>query len=190
MRRINTRTKIRRLRGHRLRYCTSYIPSKCWVCCNSAVCFALHDAHLPIPASAVCNARRTPFPSMPVCFWGDSDGSKYRSAYFEEFEGEDVWAHGDYIKVQQTLRDCCAVLYMLRWRKIVLLCQPTSHTNVVSHFVLSYTLHMLSTYVYVRLKPSVLSVHVHHFVVFALNLKSILYVPHELAVYFSAFYAA
>lgn len=36
---------------------------------------------------------------MPVCFWGDSDGSKYRSAYFEAFEGEDVWAHGDYIKV-------------------------------------------------------------------------------------------
>lgn len=36
---------------------------------------------------------------MPVCFWGDSDGSKYRSAYFEAFEGEEVWAHGDYIKV-------------------------------------------------------------------------------------------
>ncbi|CAM9705446.1 unnamed protein product, partial [Laminaria digitata] len=44
---------------------------------------------------------RTPFPSMPVCFWGDSDGSKYRSAYFEAFEGEEVWAHGDYIKVTE-----------------------------------------------------------------------------------------
>lgn len=43
--------------------------------------------------------RRTPFPSMPVCFWGDPDGSKYRSAYFEAFEGEDVWAHGDFVKV-------------------------------------------------------------------------------------------
>lgn len=40
---------------------------------------------------------------MPVCFWGDSDGSKYRSAYFEAFEGEDVWAHGDYVKVLVTM---------------------------------------------------------------------------------------
>lgn len=35
-----------------------------------------------------------PMPSMPVGFWGD-DGSRYRSAYFEEFEG--VWHHGDWI---------------------------------------------------------------------------------------------
>lgn len=35
-----------------------------------------------------------PFPSMPLCFWGDDDGSRYRSAYFERFPG--VWAHGDY----------------------------------------------------------------------------------------------
>ncbi|XP_059174105.1 acetoacetyl-CoA synthetase-like [Physella acuta] len=36
----------------------------------------------------------TPFPSMPVYFWNDKDGSKYRNAYFNKFEG--VWAHGDY----------------------------------------------------------------------------------------------
>jgi acetoacetyl-CoA synthetase len=35
-----------------------------------------------------------PFPSMPVFFWGDEDGSKYRAAYFETFPG--VWAHGDF----------------------------------------------------------------------------------------------
>ena len=35
-----------------------------------------------------------PFPSMPVCFWGDHDGSKYRAAYFETFPG--IWAHGDF----------------------------------------------------------------------------------------------
>lgn len=35
-----------------------------------------------------------PFPSMPLHFWGDDDGSRYRSAYFERFDG--VWAHGDY----------------------------------------------------------------------------------------------
>ena len=36
-----------------------------------------------------------PMPSMPVGFWGDDDGSRYRSAYFEEFPG--VWTHGDWI---------------------------------------------------------------------------------------------
>jgi acetoacetyl-CoA synthetase len=35
-----------------------------------------------------------PFPSMPVFFWGDDDGSKYRAAYFETFPG--IWAHGDF----------------------------------------------------------------------------------------------
>lgn len=34
------------------------------------------------------------FPSMPVRFWNDPDGSKYRGAYFERFEG--VWCHGDF----------------------------------------------------------------------------------------------
>ncbi|HEX6572838.1 MAG TPA: hypothetical protein VF055_12510, partial [Steroidobacteraceae bacterium] len=35
-----------------------------------------------------------PFPSMPVGFWNDPDGRKYRAAYFERFP--DVWCHGDY----------------------------------------------------------------------------------------------
>jgi acetoacetyl-CoA synthetase len=39
----------------------------------------------------VCTA---PFPSMPVGFWEDPDGAKYRAAYFERFPG--VWHHGDY----------------------------------------------------------------------------------------------
>jgi acetoacetyl-CoA synthetase len=34
-----------------------------------------------------------PLPSMPVAFWNDPDGSRYRAAYFERFPG--VWAHGD-----------------------------------------------------------------------------------------------
>ena len=29
-----------------------------------------------------------PFPSMPVNFWNDPDGSKYKKAYFDKFEGE------------------------------------------------------------------------------------------------------
>jgi acetoacetyl-CoA synthetase len=34
------------------------------------------------------------FPSMPVMFWNDPDGAKYRAAYFERFPG--VWCHGDF----------------------------------------------------------------------------------------------
>ncbi|MBX3651394.1 MAG: acetoacetate--CoA ligase [Burkholderiales bacterium] len=42
----------------------------------------------------VCTA---PFPSMPVGFWNDPDGSKYRAAYFEHYPG--VWHHGDYVEL-------------------------------------------------------------------------------------------
>jgi acetoacetyl-CoA synthetase len=35
-----------------------------------------------------------PYPSQPLGFWGDADGSRYRSAYYERFPG--VWAHGDF----------------------------------------------------------------------------------------------
>ncbi|HEX4682604.1 MAG TPA: acetoacetate--CoA ligase [Gemmatimonadaceae bacterium] len=42
----------------------------------------------------VCTA---PFPSMPVSFWNDPDGSKYRSAYFETYPN--VWRHGDWAEL-------------------------------------------------------------------------------------------
>ncbi len=42
---------------------------------------------------------RRPMPSMPVGFWGDDDGSRYRAAYFEDIPG--MWRHGDWI----TFRD-------------------------------------------------------------------------------------
>jgi acetoacetyl-CoA synthetase len=35
-----------------------------------------------------------PFPSMPIKFWNDPDGSKYNAAYFEHFPG--IWRHGDW----------------------------------------------------------------------------------------------
>src|SRR5690606_6588485 len=37
------------------------------------------------------------FPSMPVRFWNDADGAKYRAAYFEHFPG--TWRHGDWAEV-------------------------------------------------------------------------------------------
>ena len=38
-----------------------------------------------------------PFPSMPIGFWNDPDGAKYRAAYFEKYPG--VWRHGDWCEV-------------------------------------------------------------------------------------------
>ncbi len=40
-----------------------------------------------------------PFPSMPLGFWGDEDGSKYHSAYYERFPN--VWTHGDFIEMTE-----------------------------------------------------------------------------------------
>jgi acetoacetyl-CoA synthetase len=38
-----------------------------------------------------------PMPSMPVFFWGDEDGSRYRASYFEHYPG--VWRHGDWLEI-------------------------------------------------------------------------------------------
>jgi acetoacetyl-CoA synthetase len=38
-----------------------------------------------------------PMPSMPVFFWNDADGSRYRAAYFDKYPG--VWCHGDWITI-------------------------------------------------------------------------------------------
>jgi acetoacetyl-CoA synthetase len=38
-----------------------------------------------------------PFPAMPVGFWNDDDGSKYRAAYFENFDK--LWCHGDFAEI-------------------------------------------------------------------------------------------
>ena len=40
------------------------------------------------------------FPSMPVYFWNDSNGSKYKDAYFSTFS--DVWYHGDFIRISKS----------------------------------------------------------------------------------------
>jgi acetoacetyl-CoA synthetase len=47
-----------------------------------------------------------PLPSMPVGFWGDQDGSRYRESYFDTWPG--VWRHGDFFRVNA--RGGCFVL--------------------------------------------------------------------------------
>ncbi len=40
-----------------------------------------------------------PMPSMPLYFWGDEDGARYREAYFDMYPG--VWRHGDWIEITE-----------------------------------------------------------------------------------------
>jgi len=48
------------------------------------------------PGELACTA---PFPSMPVGFFNDADGSKYHAAYFERFDN--IWCHGDWATLTQ-----------------------------------------------------------------------------------------
>jgi len=47
-----------------------------------------------------------PLPSMPVGFWNDADGTRYRESYFDQYPG--IWRHGDFFKVNA--RGGCFVL--------------------------------------------------------------------------------
>jgi acetoacetyl-CoA synthetase len=46
-----------------------------------------------------------PMPSMPVGFWNDPDGTRYREAYFDVYPG--VWRHGDWIMISE--RGTCVI---------------------------------------------------------------------------------
>jgi acetoacetyl-CoA synthetase len=58
---------------------------------------AFDDAGRPVTGAKGELVCRTPFPSMPIGFWNDPDGEKYRKAYFDKIPG--VWVHGDYIEL-------------------------------------------------------------------------------------------
>ncbi|HEV2643800.1 MAG TPA: acetoacetate--CoA ligase, partial [Candidatus Elarobacter sp.] len=54
------------------------------------------NAVVGTPGELVCTR---PFPSMPVAFWNDPDGARYRAAYFEYFPT--VWRHGDWAELTE-----------------------------------------------------------------------------------------
>ena len=59
--------------------------------------FAFDDNGQPVfdqTGELVCTAA---FPSMPVYFWNDQDGERYRNAYFTKYPG--IWTHGDFISI-------------------------------------------------------------------------------------------
>jgi acetoacetyl-CoA synthetase len=58
--------------------------------------FAFNDAGQPVVDEVGELVITQPMPSMPVRFWNDEGGRRYRESYFETFPG--VWRHGDWIR--------------------------------------------------------------------------------------------
>ncbi|MBS1138948.1 MAG: Acetoacetyl-CoA synthase [Proteobacteria bacterium] len=54
----------------------------------------LDDAGKPVRSEKGELVCSKPFPVMPVGFWNDTDGTKYKAAYFERFDN--IWCHGDF----------------------------------------------------------------------------------------------
>jgi acetoacetyl-CoA synthetase len=66
--------------------------------CLGARVEAYDDAGRPVLDEVGELVITRPMPSMPVRFWNDPDGTRYRESYFEMYPG--VWRHGDWIKVR------------------------------------------------------------------------------------------
>ncbi|MCC6642361.1 MAG: acetoacetate--CoA ligase, partial [Deltaproteobacteria bacterium] len=58
---------------------------------------AFDDAGRPVRGTNGELVCTRPFPSMPIGFWNDPDGERYRKAYFARFPG--VWCHGDFVEI-------------------------------------------------------------------------------------------
>jgi acetoacetyl-CoA synthetase len=73
--------------------------------CLGAKVEAFDPTGHPVTGSVGELVITAPMPSMPVRFWGDPDGSRYREAYFDIYPG--VWRHGDWITI--TDRGTCII---------------------------------------------------------------------------------
>ncbi len=71
------------------------------ISCRQLACpVEAYDEHgRPVIGSLGELVVTAPMPSMPVGFWNDADGSRYRAAYFEDIPG--VWRHGDWITISE-----------------------------------------------------------------------------------------
>jgi len=73
--------------------------------CLGVALQAWDDAGRPVREAVGELVVTEPMPSMPIAFWGDESGTRYRAAYFETYPG--VWRHGDWITI--TARDSVVV---------------------------------------------------------------------------------
>jgi Acyl-coenzyme A synthetases/AMP-(fatty) acid ligases len=73
--------------------------------CLGAKVEAFNDKGIPVIGELGELVLTAPMPSMPVGFWGDDTGQRYREAYFDTYPG--VWRHGDWITI--TERGTCVI---------------------------------------------------------------------------------
>jgi acetoacetyl-CoA synthetase len=67
--------------------------------CLGVAAEAWDDAGTPVVGRVGELVVTEPMPSMPLFFWGDEDGERYRASYFDTFPG--VWRHGDFFEVNE-----------------------------------------------------------------------------------------
>jgi acetoacetyl-CoA synthetase len=65
--------------------------------CLGAAVQAFDEAGQPLLGEVGELVCTRPMPSMPLCFWGDADGTRYRESYFDMYPG--IWRHGDWIRL-------------------------------------------------------------------------------------------
>jgi acetoacetyl-CoA synthetase len=65
--------------------------------CLGAAVYALDESGAPVDDQVGELAITEPMPSMPLFFWNDPEGRRYRESYFEMYPG--IWRHGDWMKV-------------------------------------------------------------------------------------------
>ena len=65
--------------------------------CLGASVEAWNEAGEPVVGEVGELVITKPMPCMPVGFWGDDDGARYRAAYFEMYPG--IWRHGDWLEL-------------------------------------------------------------------------------------------
>jgi acetoacetyl-CoA synthetase len=74
--------------------------------CLGARVEAFNEDGVPVTGEVGELVLTQPMPSMPVGFWHDPDGARYRDSYFDMYPG--VWRHGDWIEI---LPDGGCVIY-------------------------------------------------------------------------------
>ena len=74
--------------------------------CLGAKVEAFDSAGRPVTGEVGELVITAPMPSMPVGFWNDATGARYRASYFDAYPG--VWRHGDWIRM---LPDGACVIY-------------------------------------------------------------------------------
>ena len=74
-------------------------PGEISVPCLGVALDAFDEKGRPVRGQVGELVVTAPMPSMPVRFWNDPDGSRYREAYFSVYPG--VWRHGDWITITE-----------------------------------------------------------------------------------------